>query len=76
MRFSEAVNKGKTKYWLSATIRKNPSSPAQWFVMLVDSSQRSHMLVDDDENPIVDEDLNYFVELLKKIGVREFAVFL
>lgn len=76
MRLSEAVEKGKTKYWQSANIRKNPSSLTQWFVMLVDSYQRPHMLVDDCENPILNEDLNYFIELLKKIGVREFTVFL
>ena len=76
MKLSDALEKGKAKHWQSADIRKNPSSPTQWFVMLADKDQRHHMLVDDSENPIVHLDLNYFTALLKRIGVREFTVFL
>ncbi|MBU2984118.1 hypothetical protein KO528_02035 [Saccharophagus degradans] len=76
MKLSEALTKGKEKYWVNANIRKNPSSTTQWFVMLADKYQRPHMLVDDQENPIVHHDLNYFSDLLKKIHVREFTVFL
>lgn len=76
MKLSNAIKKGEKKYWLSATIRKNPSSLTQWFVMLVDKKQRPHMLVDDNENPIVNQDLNHFIDVLKNIGINEFTVFL
>lgn len=76
MKLSVAIKKGKNKYWLHANIRKNPSSPKQWFVMLVDENQLSHMLVDDTEAPIVNQDLNYFTGVLKGLGVREFTVFI
>ncbi|HEY7773973.1 MAG TPA: hypothetical protein VIC26_12390 [Marinagarivorans sp.] len=76
MKLSEAIQKSENKHWLSASIRKNPSLTSEWFVMLIDGDQRPHMLVDDHENPIVNDDLNYFVELLKAIGLREFSVFL
>lgn len=75
MKLSEAIEKGKAKNWPCASLRKNPSSPTQWFVMLNDKNQRPHMLVDDNENPILSHDLNYFTELLKQVGVREFTVF-
>ncbi|MCR6650112.1 MAG: hypothetical protein NVV73_00825 [Cellvibrionaceae bacterium] len=76
MKLSEALKKRKTRHWQCANIRKNPSSPTQWFVMLVDRNQLSHMLVDESDNPITHHDLNHFAEVLKDIGVREFTVFL
>lgn len=76
MKLSEAIEKGQARHWLTAEVRKNPSAPKQWFVMLVDRDQLSHMLVDEDETPIVNSDLNYFSGLIKEIGVREFTVYL
>lgn len=76
MKLSKAIDKGKNKHWLCANIRKNPSSPTEWFVTLVDKNQLSYMLVDDNENPVLSRDLNYFTDTLKSIGVREFTVFL
>ncbi|WP_188151341.1 hypothetical protein [Teredinibacter waterburyi] len=76
MKISVAIKKGKTKNWLYGHIRRNPSSPKQWFVMLTDKKLRPFMLVNDDDNPILSEDLNEFIEIMKKIGLREFSVFL
>ncbi len=76
MKLSEAIERGKAKSWLHANIRRNPSSPTQWFVMLTDKNQMPRMLVDDQENPIVSENLNYFVELMKSLNIREFSVFI
>lgn len=76
MKLSKAIEKGKEKYWLHAQIRRNPTDLSQWFVMLADIKQRPFMLVDDDDNTILSEDLNEFTELIKKIGIREFTVFL
>lgn len=76
MKLSAAIDKGKNKHWLCANIRKNPASPTEWFVMLVDKNQLSHMLVDDNEIPVLSRDLNCFTDALKSIGVREFTVFL
>jgi hypothetical protein len=76
MKVDEAIEKGKHKHWLCASIRKNPSSPKQWFVMLEDVNHLTHMLVDPEENPILSCDLNQLTETLKNIGIREFTVFL
>ena len=76
MKLSEAIYKGKNKNWLCANIRKNPASPSQWFVMLIDKNYMAHMLVDDDEAPILSRDLNQFTDVLKDIGIREFTVYL
>lgn len=76
MKLSEAIENGKVKNWLCANIRRDPSFPTQWFVMLTDIHKRSHMLVDENESPIVSDDLNYFTELFEKIAVPEFTVFL
>ena len=74
MKLSDAMEHGKNKYWSHAHIRRNPSNPSQWFVMLACNKEKPHMLVDDHENPIVSKDLNHFVELIKTLGIREFTV--
>ena len=75
MKLSEALERGKNRYWSHANIRKDPSNLDQWFVMLASNAQKPHMLVDEQESPIVSKDLNYFVELMSSLGVREFTVF-
>ncbi len=74
MKLSEALERGKNKHWSNANVRRNPSNRNQWFVMLTCNEQKPHMLVDDDESPIVSEDLNHFVELVSSLGIREFTV--
>ncbi len=76
MKLSEAIEKGKNRHWACAQARRNPSSPNQWFVMLENKKHMSVMLVNDNELPILSEDLNYFIDLFGEINVREFTVFL
>lgn len=76
MKLSKAIEKGKDKKWLNAQIRRNPSSRQQWFVMLVNIKQQISILADDDDNPILNEDLNKFIELMTMLSIREFTVFL
>ncbi|WP_049721208.1 hypothetical protein [Gilvimarinus polysaccharolyticus] len=76
MRLSEAIDHGDDKNWSCAQIRKNPSTPSQWFVMLIDKNQKQYMLVNDDESHILFEDLNMFSELFKSLSIKEFTVFL
>lgn len=76
MQLSNAIKKGEKKYWKCAHVRRNPSMPTQWFVMLLGQKRIPLMLVDDDEAPIVSEDLNAFNDLFKQLGIREFTVFL
>lgn len=76
MRLSKAIEAGKNKFWLYGNVRKNPSSTAQWFVMLTDKNEMQHMLLDDQENPIVSEDLNRITKIMKSVGIREFSVFI
>ena len=76
MKLKTAIENGLNKNWLHAHVRRNPSFSKQWFVTLIDKKQMPFMLVDDNEAPILNEDLNEVVKLVQKIGIREFTVFL
>lgn len=76
MKLSQAISKGRAKKWLNASVRRSPSNSKEWFIMLKSTTQRLSMLVDDEDNVIVSEDLNEFVDLMKQIGIGEFTVFL
>ena len=75
MKLSEAAEKGKNRYWVSAQVRRNPGAIDQWFVMLVNSESKQFMLASDDDDPIVSSDLNTFINLLGQLGIKEFTVF-
>lgn len=76
MKLSEAIVKGRAKYWIGAHIRKNPGEPRNWFVMLLNRNAKQFMLVDENEAPIINDDFNELVTLLKQVGVSEFTTFL
>lgn len=76
MKLADAIELGGNRNWMSADIRKNPSAPSQWFVMLVDKNEIPHMLVDDSERPLIREQIDGFVDVLRTVGVREFTVHL
>ncbi len=76
MRLSNAIKKGEKKYWGCAHVRRNPSAPNEWFIMLLGKKHIPLMLVDDNESPIVSEDLNEFNDVFKQLGIREFTVYL
>lgn len=76
MKYSSAIECGQQRLWSHATIQKNPSETQQWFVMLVDKEQLSHMLLNDTGEPMLSDDLNSFIEVFKTLRIREFTVFL
>ncbi len=76
MKLSKAIEKGHSKYWASAQVRKNPTAQQDWFVMLVGTDEKQHMLVDEDEKPMVTNDINQLVELIELVGIKSFSVFI
>lgn len=76
MKLSDAIAQANNKVWAEVEVRRNPSDKTQWFLILRNHDVKPFILVDDDESPIVDGDLNSIVELVEKIGVKEFTVFL
>ena len=52
-------------------IRRNLTNRRQWFVMIKQMDGKLLMLVDEDDEPVVNENLEQLFELLKGIGFRE-----
>lgn len=76
MKLDEAIRLGKEGEWREAQVRVNPSSLAQWFVMLHDGRDKSFILADEDDKPIATDDLNQLVPLIQSVGLKDFTVFL
>tara|TARA_R110002072_G_scaffold1780_5_gene14687 strand:- start:35146 stop:35388 length:243 start_codon:yes stop_codon:yes gene_type:complete len=80
MKLSNAIEKGNSKYWTTAhvrkNVRKNPTTDQDWFVMLIGPDEKQYMLVDEAEKPIVHSDINQLVELLSLVGLSSFNVFI
>ncbi len=74
MKLDEAIELGAQGVWNEAQARMDPSSPAQWFVMLRDVHYKSFILADNDDNPISSEDLNALAQLVRSIGLKDFTV--
>ncbi|MFT5888643.1 MAG: hypothetical protein ACI9BO_001466 [Zhongshania sp.] len=54
----------------------NPGNRSQWFVMLLNSHNKSFILADDHDNPITIDDMNALAELIKSIGLKDYTVFI
>jgi len=52
-------------------IRRNPNDCRQWFLLIKCTDGKSFILIDENNNPVVDEDLERLFKLLKVIGFRE-----
>jgi hypothetical protein len=76
MKLNEAITLGQVGAWQEAQVRMNPGNRSQWFVMLLNSHNKSFILADDDDNPITTDDMNALAELIKSIGLKEYAVFI
>jgi len=59
-----------------AEVRPNPANPNEWFVMLYDSKMKTYVLVNEEEEPVVDLDINKLLALLKGFGFNEVSVIL
>jgi hypothetical protein len=76
MKLDNAIALGKTGAWKEAQVRIRPGNLAQWFVMLFDHQSKSFVFADNDDTPIVTEDLNTLIPLIKSLGLSDFTVFL
>jgi hypothetical protein len=76
MKLNEAIELGKAAHWQGAQVRVRPGNPDHWFVMLQDAHHKSYVLADNDDKPIAAEEMNRIVELIRRIGLKEFTVFL
>ena len=56
-------------------IRRNPADIRQWFVMARQFNGKLLILVDENDSPVVNNDLEELFTVLKKIGFREVRVF-
>ncbi|MBQ0761140.1 hypothetical protein [uncultured Zhongshania sp.] len=76
MKLDNAIALGKASAWIEAQVRIKPGNQAQWFVMLFDKQSKSFVFADNDDTPIVTEDINTLIPLIKSLGLSDFTVFL
>jgi len=53
---------------------RNPSNQTEWFIMLRKQTGKSFMLVDDNDSPIVDSDMEQLFSILKTLGFMQVIV--
>ncbi|MAM70911.1 MAG: hypothetical protein CMP91_07220 [Gammaproteobacteria bacterium] len=76
MKLNEAIEWGRAGRWQDAQVRVSPSNREQWFVMLRDTLQKSFILVDNDDSPIVTADANELLSVIRSLGLKEVTFFL
>jgi hypothetical protein len=76
MKLNEAITLGQARAWQEAQVRMNPGNRSQWFVMLLNSHNKSFILADDHDSPITIDDMNALAELIKSIGLKDYTVFI
>lgn len=75
MNIQQAFERFKSGNIDEIELRRNPGNIQQWFVMVRQSDGKSLILVDEDDSPVVDGDLEALFTVLKKIGFREVRIF-
>lgn len=75
MQIEQAIEQFKSGKLDQIEIRRNPSDRRQWFVMVFSTNGKYLMLADENDHPVVDEDLERLFILLKKIGLGEARIF-
>ena len=76
MKICQAEQQFKAGALEEVQLHKNPSDINQWFVMLRLQNGDLRMLADEQDQPIVDEDLTRMMGVLKSIGCKEARIFL
>ncbi len=74
MKIPQAIEQHQSGKLDQVDIRRNPNDRQQWFVMVRQTDGKFQILADENDNPVVDNDLERLFELLKKIGFREALV--
>lgn len=75
MKLSDAIIRGKAGDWIDVQVRTNPANRQQWFVTLESRDYKSYILVDDDERPVTNADLDSIAQLIESMGVKQFTVY-
>lgn len=71
MQIEQAIEQFKLGKLDQIEVRRNPSDSRQWFSMVICTDGKYLMLADENDEPVVDEELERLFELLKKIGFGE-----
>ncbi|MEZ5524997.1 MAG: hypothetical protein R3E62_08600 [Pseudomonadales bacterium] len=75
MKISQAIAQFKAGKLEQIEVRRNPSDNQQWFVMVIKVDGKSLMLADENDQPLVAEDLEKLFSELRKIGFRDARIF-
>lgn len=75
MNFLQAVELFESGKIDEIEVRRNPGDIRQWFVMVRQFDGKSLILVDGNDSPVVDDDLEALFTVLKKVGFREVRIF-
>ncbi|WP_020410941.1 hypothetical protein [Hahella ganghwensis] len=71
MKMSEAKSLADAGKLAAAELLRNPSDFSQWFIMVVESSGKSFIIADENDDPIVTDALESLFALLKSLGFRK-----
>ena len=74
MKLSRARQESVAKNLSQAELMRNPSNKMEWFIMLRKQTGKSHILVNDDDSPIVDTEIEQLFSILKSLGFRQVIV--
>jgi len=71
MKFSEAAQLAAEGKLNSGELLPNPSNYRQWFIMVVETSGKSFIIADEEDEPIVSSQLEDLFKILKTLGIRK-----
>ncbi|OZG74382.1 hypothetical protein BTA51_05065 [Hahella sp. CCB-MM4] len=71
MKLADAKTLAEAGMLAAAELLRNPSDHTQWFIMIIEKSGKSFIIADDDDQPIVTDELEALFSLLKELGFRK-----
>ena len=71
MKLSEAKQLATAGKLKSGELLLNPSNHQQWFIMVVETSGKSFIIADEEDEPIVSSQLEGLFKTLKSLGIRK-----
>lgn len=74
MKLSHLKQKLADKEAIAFEVMANPGELAEWTVWIRESSGKSHLLVNEDEEVFRSKDANEILALLKDLGIRKLQI--
>lgn len=74
MKLSEAGSLADQGRLVSAELLRNPANHQQWFIMVVEAEGKSFIIADDEDDPIVSDELETLFRTLRQLGFRKASV--